>query len=83
MVNNTTNASENSIGVSKVMAPRHMVLTQLKTFTPVGTAINMVIYMKNSEANGISAGGGSVLGVAKTKKKTTEVAGGGRKPFEA
>ena len=26
--------------------PRHMVATQLKTFTPVGTAISIVAYMK-------------------------------------
>ena len=38
----------NSIGVSNVIDPRHMVLTQLKTFTPVGTAISMVAYMKYS-----------------------------------
>jgi hypothetical protein len=38
----------NSIGVSKVIEPRHMVATQLKTFTPVGTAISIVAYMKYS-----------------------------------
>ena len=38
----------NSIGVSKVIEPRHMVASQLKTFTPVGIAISMVAYMKNS-----------------------------------
>ncbi|ETJ93521.1 hypothetical protein D029_0178B, partial [Vibrio parahaemolyticus 970107] len=38
-------------GVSKVNAPRHMVATQLNTFTPVGTAINMVQYIKNNSAN--------------------------------
>ena len=48
IVNSTTKAMANSIGVSKVMAPRHIVLTQLKTFTPVGTAISIVAYMKNS-----------------------------------
>jgi len=41
-VNNTTNATANSIGVSNVIAPRHIVATQLNTFTPVGTAINIV-----------------------------------------
>ena len=46
-MNRNTNASANSIGVSKVIAPRHMVATQLKTFTPVGTAISMVANMKN------------------------------------
>ncbi len=39
---------QNNIGVSKVMAPRHMVVTQLNTFTPVGTAISIVAYIKNS-----------------------------------
>ena len=40
--------SANSIGVSKVSEPFHMVATQLNTFTPVGTAMSMVAYMKNS-----------------------------------
>ena len=54
MVNMMTKPSANSIGVSKVMAPCHMVDTQLNTFTPVGTAINMVVNMKNSSpVNGI------------------------------
>ncbi|MNE27316.1 hypothetical protein D3C80_1207210 [compost metagenome] len=48
MVNRMTKAMANSIGVSKVSEPSHMVLTQLNTFTPVGTAISMVAYMKNS-----------------------------------
>ena len=39
---------QNSMGVSKLNAPRHMVEIQLNTFTPVGTAINMVAYIKNS-----------------------------------
>ena len=34
MVNNTTKAKANSIGVSKVIEPLNMVDTQLKTFTP-------------------------------------------------
>ena len=38
----------NSIGVSKVIEPRHIVAIQLNTFTPVGTAISIVAYMKNS-----------------------------------
>ena len=33
------------------MEPRHIVATQLKTFTPVGTAINIVAYMKNSSTS--------------------------------
>ena len=38
----------NSMGVSKVIEPFHIVATQLNTFTPVGTAISMVEYMKNN-----------------------------------
>src|ERR1700737_5353670 len=38
----------NSIGVSKLNEPRHIVAVQLKTFTPVGTAIVIVAYMKKS-----------------------------------
>jgi hypothetical protein len=37
-----------SIGVSKVIEPRHSVATQLKTFTPVGMAMSIVVYMKNN-----------------------------------
>ena len=48
MVNSTTKPMANSIGVSKVIAPFHMVLTQLNTLTPVGTEISIVAYMKNS-----------------------------------
>ena len=36
------------MGVSKVIDLFHMVATQLNTLTPVGTAITMVAYMKNS-----------------------------------
>ena len=39
---------QNSMGVSKLRAPRHIVEIQLKTFTPVGTAMSMVAYIKNS-----------------------------------
>ena len=54
IVNRMTNAMANSMGVSNVIEPRHMVDTQLKTFTPVGTAISMVAYMKKScPASGI------------------------------
>jgi hypothetical protein len=35
------------MGVSKVTEPRHMVPIQLKNFTPVGTAISMVMKAKN------------------------------------
>ena len=39
---------QNSIGVSKVSEPRHMVAIQLNILTPVGTAISIVAYMKNN-----------------------------------
>ena len=48
MVNTKMKPTENSMGVSKVIEPRHMVAIQLKIFTAVGTAISMVAYMKNS-----------------------------------
>ena len=48
MVNTKMKPTAHSIGVSKVIEPRHMVATQLKIFTPVGMAISMVPYMKNS-----------------------------------
>src|SRR5690606_3054709 len=50
MVNNTTKAMANNMGVSKLMEPRHMVATQLNTFTPVGTEISMVAYIKKISA---------------------------------
>ena len=36
-----------SSGVSKMRLPRHIVATQLKIFTPVGTAITIDEIMKN------------------------------------
>ena len=48
MVNRNMKPIANSIGVSKVIEPFHIVASQLNTFTPVGTAISMVAYMKNS-----------------------------------
>ena len=39
-----------SIGVSKVTDPRHIVPTQLKIFTPVGTAISIVMSEKNGSS---------------------------------
>ena len=48
MVKRMTKAMAKSMGVSKVMAPCHMVATQLNTLTPVGTAMSMVAYMKYS-----------------------------------
>ena len=47
-MNTKMKLTANSIGVSKVIEPRHMVAIQLKIFTPVGTAISIVAYMKNS-----------------------------------
>jgi len=46
MVNRMTNAIANNIGVSNVIDPFHIVAIQLNTFTPVGTAMSMVAYMK-------------------------------------
>ena len=48
IVNTKMKPTAHSIGVSKLSEPRHMVATQLNTFTPVGTAISMVAYMKKS-----------------------------------
>ncbi|MNV98613.1 hypothetical protein D3C71_1938900 [compost metagenome] len=48
MVNTKMKPTANSIGVSNVMEPRHMVAIQLKIFTAVGTEISIVAYMKNS-----------------------------------
>ena len=48
IVNRNRKPIANSIGVSKVIEPRHIVASQLNTFTPVGTAISIVAYMKNS-----------------------------------
>jgi hypothetical protein len=45
IVNTNINPTAKSIGVSNVMEPFHIVATQLKTLTPVGTEINMVAYM--------------------------------------
>ena len=47
-VNTKMKPTANSIGVSNVMEPFHIVAIQLKIFTPVGTAINMVEYIKNN-----------------------------------
>ena len=38
-----------SIGVSKLSDPPHMVPIQLKNFTPVGTAMSIVIAAKNGK----------------------------------
>ena len=46
IVNKNTKDKAHSIGVSKVIEPFHIVATQLNTFTPVGTAIYIVAYIK-------------------------------------
>src|SRR3546814_1300639 len=46
IVNTKMKPMANSMGVSKVRDPRHIVATQLNTFTPVGMEISMVAYMK-------------------------------------
>ena len=43
----TRKPAANSIGVSKVTWPRHMVPIQLKNFSPVGIAIRKVMKLKN------------------------------------
>src|SRR6266516_616516 len=45
--NVTMNPTQNSIGLSNVIEPRHIVPIQLKNFTPVGTAIRNVMMLKN------------------------------------
>src|SRR5580765_6137256 len=42
-----TKPSANSIGVSKLMFPLYVVASQLKIFTPVGTATASELSMKN------------------------------------
>jgi hypothetical protein len=44
------NPSVNSMGVSKVSEPPHIVPTQLKNFTPVGTAISIVMNAKKGSS---------------------------------
>ena len=48
IVKTKINPIDHNIGVSKVIEPFHIVATQLKIFTPVGTAINIVAYIKNN-----------------------------------
>ncbi len=42
--------SDHSIGVSKVSEPRQRVPIQLKNFTPVGTAMSIVMKAKNGSS---------------------------------
>jgi hypothetical protein len=48
MVNTKIKPTANNIGVSKESEPFHIVASQLKIFAAVGTAINIVAYMKKS-----------------------------------
>ncbi len=48
--NVTRKPRANSIGVSKLSCPRHIVPIQLKNFTPVGTAIRNVMKEKNGRS---------------------------------
>ena len=48
--NVTRKPSAHTIGVSNVSEPRHIVPTQLKIFTPVGTAMSIVISEKNGSS---------------------------------
>src|SRR5215211_5486879 len=47
IVNTAMKPSANSIGVSKLRLPRHVVASQLKIFTPVGTATVSDVIIKN------------------------------------
>ena len=46
----TINPRVHSMGFSKVIDPRHMVPIQLTNFTPVGTAMSIVIREKNGSS---------------------------------
>ena len=48
--NVTRKPTANSIGVSKVIAPRHIEPIQLKNLMPVGTAIRNVMSEKNGSS---------------------------------
>ena len=48
IVNTKVNPAAHSTGVSRVIESRHIVATDLKIFTPVGTTISIVAYMNNS-----------------------------------
>ena len=50
IVKTKMNPIANSIGVSNVNDPFHIVPSQLKTLMPVGIAITIVVYMKKSWA---------------------------------
>ena len=46
----TRKPTAQSIGVSNVSLPRHIVPIQLKYFTPVGTAMSIVMSAKNGSS---------------------------------
>ena len=48
--NVTRNPPANSIGVWKLIWPRHMVPIQLKNFSPVGIAIRKLMKLKNGSS---------------------------------
>ena len=48
--NETRKPRLNTIGVSNVIDPRHIVPIQLKIFTPVGTAMSIVMSEKNGSS---------------------------------
>jgi hypothetical protein len=48
--NVSKNPIDNSIGVSNVNCPRHIVPIQLKNLIPVGTAIKKVVNAKNGSS---------------------------------
>ncbi len=48
--NVTKNPAANSMGVSNVICPRHMVPIQLKNFIPVGIAIRNVMKLKKGSS---------------------------------
>ena len=52
MINKNTNPIENNIGVLKSIDPPHMVPIQLNIFTPVGTAISIVVIANVAFATG-------------------------------
>jgi hypothetical protein len=52
MINIATNPTANNIGVENLIDPPHMVPIQLKIFTPVGTAMNIVERAKAELATG-------------------------------
>src|SRR5947208_16043356 len=48
MTNVAMNPIEKTIGIKRRIRPRHIVASQLKIFTPVGTAMSMLVAEKNA-----------------------------------